>query len=268
MNVSSLQVNDIADTQIDGLAPPGPKRHQNTRRRAVSHEFLAALCRIAPMWSIANIADALEVGLAREANRLDAEQAVYGLDSCDELSLQPQLAQVLRDAGYGAYREERYPAYRANRRESEGERCDLVLTPNGRPLAAPDEPPTLFDPPDAVPLADAFWMEVKVVAQFTTRGPNRRYSSIFSAVRRDITKLSKEPGIAHGALLVVLFVQDKQVADHDLRTWTSQCKERGHRLGRPALRGVAVGDRMGNALCRLALYPVHPSKPAATMRTR
>jgi hypothetical protein len=212
------------------------------------------------MWSIANIADSLEAGLAREANRLEAEQAVYGLDSRGELSLQSHVAEILQTAGYGVYREVRYPEYRVCRRESEGERCDLVLTPAGRPLAAPEQPRTLFDPADAVALADAFWMEVKVVAQFTTRGPNRRYSSIFSVVRRDIAKLSKEPGISHAALLILLFVQDKRVADHDLRVWTTQCKEHGHRLGRPALRGVALGDRLGNALCKIALYPVHPCK--------
>ena len=52
--------------------------------------------------------------------------------------------------GLGVHREQRYPADRARRRESEGERCDFVLTPDGRPLAAPDDstvlPPT---PPQA-----------------------------------------------------------------------------------------------------------------------
>ena len=218
------------------------------------------------MWSIAKLANVLEAGLLQEASRLEGEQAVYGLDARDELALQPQLAQVLQDAGYGVHREERYPAYRKRRRESEGERCDLVLTPGGRPLATPEKSRTLFDPIDAVALQDAFWMEVKVVAQFTTRGPNRRYSSLFGAVRRDIAKLSKEPGISHAALLILLFAQDERIADHDLEVWRSQCRDKGHRLGAPALRGVSVGDRLGNALCKLALYPVYHCEPVDAVR--
>ena len=214
------------------------------------------------MWSIENIASCIEAGLVREASRLELEQAVYGLDSRGEAPLQLQIAEALQAAGHGVYREQRYPAYRSCRRESEGERCDLVLTPNARPLAAPERNPTLFDPTDAVALADAYWMEIKVVAQFTTRGPNPRYSSLFGPVRRDITKLSKQPGILHAGLLIVLFVEDKKVADHDLRVWTSQCKEHGHRIGRPELRSVAVNDRLGNNFCRLALFPVQPPKPA------
>jgi hypothetical protein len=219
------------------------------------------------MWSIANLADNLKTGLVQEASRLELEQAVYGLDARGELALQRQLAQVLQDAGYGVYREQRYPAYRKCRRESEGERCDLVLTPMGRPLAMPEELPTLFDPIDAVLLAEALWMEVKVVAQFTTRGPNRRYSSLFGAVRRDIVKLSKEPGISHAVLLILLFVQEERIADHDLKIWTTQCTDRGHRLGAPELRGVSVGDRLGNAVCKLALYPVYHCEPVDAMQT-
>lgn len=262
-----MQVTLTLPTQSPELGVPGKKPPQNTTTQAVSHELLAALCKIGSMWSIANLATVLEAGLVHEASRLDVEQAVYGLDARGELALQSQLGQVLQDAGYGVHREERYPAYRKCRRESEGERCDLVLTPMGRPLAMPEELPTLFDPIDAVSLADAFWMEVKVVAQFTTRGPNRRYSSLFGAVRRDIAKLSKEPGIAHAALLILLFVQDERVADHDLEVWKTQCADRGHRLGPAALRGVSVGDRLGNALCKLALYPVYHSDPVNAMPT-
>jgi len=53
------------------------------------------------MWSIADIADAVAEGLRQQARALDAEQAVYGLDSRDELGLHPILQAALRAAGYG-----------------------------------------------------------------------------------------------------------------------------------------------------------------------
>lgn len=208
-------------------------------------------------WSIARLADAIEAGLLQESARLEAEQAIYGLDSLDELSLQPAIARSLEQAGYGVHREQRYPAYRQRRKASEGDRADFVLTPDARPLARPEQPPTLFDPPDAVALADAFWMELKLVAQFTTKGPNRDYSSQWlGPVVEDVVKLAREPAIRHAGLLIVLFVQDARIAAHDFAAWQARCIERRLPLGRPALRSVPISDRLGNSLCRLALYSV------------
>ncbi|HWB19276.1 MAG TPA: hypothetical protein VG711_03170, partial [Phycisphaerales bacterium] len=62
------------------------------------------------LWSIAQLADELADGLAREARRLDVEQSVYGLDSLSELELHPVLERVFLAAGYGVFREQRYPA--------------------------------------------------------------------------------------------------------------------------------------------------------------
>jgi hypothetical protein len=208
------------------------------------------------MWSIADIARAIQVALLREADRLETEQAVYGLDTRNEVSLQALLAQGLENAGFGVHREERYPEYRNSRKASEGQRCDLVLTQNGRPLARPEDLPTFFDPPDPVALDEAFWLEVKIAAQFRTGGPNRRYSSLFAAIRRDIAKLSAHKGIRHGALLILLFAHDQLIADHDLGVWRSQCSEHGFQIGDPSLGLVPVGDRLGNTMCRVGLYPV------------
>ncbi len=214
--------------------------------------------RFGGMWSFAEIADALEAQLAAEAQRLDEEQSVYGVDALDELRLHPILADALTKAGYGVFAEQHYPAERRKRRRSEGERCDFVLTPHGLPLREPDAEATLFDRDDAIALDEAFWLEVKVVAQFTTNGPNRNYSSqLLGAVQSDVGKLSREAGILHCGVLVVLFTQNKRIAEHDLAAWLARCLERGLPIGSPSTREFVITDRLGNGVCVIALYPVH-----------
>lgn len=208
------------------------------------------------MWSAADIADGCAAGLQQRAAELDHEQAVFGIDALDEVALHPELATALTSSHYGVFREERYPAQR-RRRESEGERCDLVLTPDGRPLVVSERRATLFDAPDAVDLEDAYWLEVKTVAQYTEEGANANYSGqLLSTVRHDVTKLSKEDGILHAGLLIVLFVRERMVAEHDLRIWQDRCLERGLPIGAPYIRSIDITDRLGNGVCYLALYPV------------
>lgn len=211
------------------------------------------------MWSIADLADAVDAGLRRASARLDEENAVYGLDALDEVELHPVLADSLQHAGYGVEREVRYPADQRKRKESEGERCDLVLTAPGRgPLASGETKATLFEPQDATPFDEAFWLEVKTVAQHTVEGPNRNYASqLLSTIRHDVTKLSKDRGILHAGLLIVMFVRDEAVAEHDLGIWQDRCLERCLPIGAPAVRTLPITDRLGNAACVLAVYPVH-----------
>jgi hypothetical protein len=211
-----------------------------------------------PRWSIADLADALAEGVRAMSEALDREQAVRGFDLADEVDLHPPIAAALIAAGYGVHRECRFPADRAKRRQSEGERCDVVITHDGRTLRAPDHPPTLFDPADAVPLDDAFWMEVKTVSQFRESGPNPTYASqLLSTVRKDVTKLSKDAGILHAGLLLLLFVERDDVAEHDLNVWQDRCLQRGLPIGAPARRSIPITDRHGHGICALALYPVH-----------
>jgi len=210
------------------------------------------------MWSVADIADALQAGLRRRLAQLDLEQSVTGLDALDEVALHPALAEMLSRGGYGVHREQRYPADRTKHRESEGRRCDFVLTPDRLPLREPDAKATLFDPPDAVDLDDAFWLEVKVVAQFTPGGPNRNYSSqLLSTVGQDVMKLSRDRGILHAGILIVLFVREAAVAEHDLGIWQDRCLQRGLPIGAPSVRMLSLTDRLGNGVCALALYPVN-----------
>jgi hypothetical protein len=208
-------------------------------------------------WSTADLADAIAAGLERAARRVDREQAVSGLDALDEVGLHPVLERALHRGGWGVAREQRYPAERRRRRESEGERCDFVLTPDRRPLVSTDAQATLFAPANAVLLEDAFWLEVKVVHQFLMEGANSGYSSqLLSTVRGDVTKLSKDPGILHAALLIVLFVRDAAVAHHDLRIWQDRCLERALPIKAPSIREVTITDRLGNGCCVCAVYGV------------
>jgi len=208
--------------------------------------------------TVSDIADAVQAGLQRTLAQHDLEQAVYSLDALDEVALHPIVAQSLQEAGFGVFREQRYPADRVRRKVSHGERCDFVLTTDNRWLKHPDAADTLFDPADAMALSDAFWLEAKVVPQFTIDGPNPYYASqLLSTVRLDVTKLSKDPGILHAGLLIVLFVSDEQVAAHDLGIWQDRCLRRGLPIGAPAQRLVCITDRHGNRVCAISAFPVN-----------
>lgn len=208
-------------------------------------------------WSFDDLADALGAGLARASAEVEEEQAVRGLDARLELALHPVLHAALRDAGYGVHPEVRFPKDRGKRRRSEGVRCDMVVTPGGRPLADEATQLGLFAPGQAVALRDALWVEVKVVAQFRELAPNRAYAqALQQPVWRDVTKLAGDPGIEHAAVLLVLFTADAAIADHDLGVWASRASARGLPLMHRVTRSVPIGDRIGNRLCTAALFPL------------
>lgn len=219
------------------------------------------------MWSIADVADALARGIEDRAREFDLEQTVRGVDSLDELTLHPILADAIaRYADVSVHRELRYPADRDKRARSAGERCDLVLGPREAVLVGPDDDVNLFKSAErevktTITLDEALWIEVKVVAQFHSPGgvlkPNANYAGqLLSTVRRDVTKLSKDGGILHAAVALVLFVADSHVADNDLRVWQDRCLERGLPIGSPCRRDVRVADRIGHGVCAVAVYPV------------
>ena len=211
------------------------------------------------MWSMADIADAVVEGLRQQARALDAEQAVYGLDSRDELGLHPILQGALRAAGYGVWPEERYPCDRVRTRRSEGRRCDLVLTPapEALPLRNLEAQDTLFGDQRAVDLDEALWLEVKSVGQFAQGQPFGRYSAeLLSPVAQDLMKLWSDAGIGHAGLLLVLFTAGQGVAEHDLAAWQKRCLERGYPVGPPAVRGFPITERTGNAWCAPAVFGV------------
>lgn len=204
-----------------------------------------------------NIVEAVAAALSRRAADDDDEQAVYSIDTLDELQLHPLIQRALRDAGFGVHPEQRYPADRTKRKKSHGKRCDLVLTPDGRALMEPDVETTLFEPPDAVVLEAAFWLEVKTVSQFTTDGPFARYSAeLLSPVSQDIKKMASDRTIFHAGLMLILFTADEPTAKHDLAAWEARVLKRGYPVAPAVIKGFDLIDRMGNARCTVALFPV------------
>ncbi|MEL7087724.1 MAG: hypothetical protein AAGL98_04675, partial [Planctomycetota bacterium] len=195
--------------------------------------------------------------LRRRAAEDDADQAVYGFDALDELGLHPLVRDALTTRGYGAWPEQRYPGHWHKKKKSHGLRCDLVLTPDGLPLRDPAIKDTLFDAQPAVDADRAYWLEIKTVAQFETGGAFRRYSAeLLQPVTKDVQKIWSDGVIRHGGLLLVLFTQTQEIAEHDLAAWHTRCLDKGFPVGPPAVRGFAITDRVGNGWCAVAVFGV------------
>ncbi|MHB1155797.1 MAG: hypothetical protein ACYC26_03050 [Phycisphaerales bacterium] len=209
-------------------------------------------------WNAYDIVEAVTSGLRRRAAALDQEQAVYGIDVLDELQLHPLIQQSLRDAGFGVWPEQPYPSDRPRKKmKQSAKRCDVVLTPDDRPLMDPDAETTLFEPRDAVVMEAAFWLEIKTVSQFTTEGPFARYSAeLLSPVSQDIKKLAGDPLIFHAGLLLVLFTETRAVAEHDLAAWFERVLKRGYPVAQAVMNGFELNDRMGNGYVTVALFTV------------
>jgi hypothetical protein len=209
------------------------------------------------MWSLAEVHSAISAGLARDAADVEAEQAVRGIDSLDEIALQGMVANGLHAAGFEVHREVRYLGDRTHTRRSEGRRCDLVVTPAGRPLDEDAWQMSLFRPPNACPAGEALWIEVKVVAQFLEGRANRGYGAALQGpIWRDLEKLAADRAILHAAQLVLLFTADDAVADHDFGITLDRAAARGILLDTPHVARLTIGDRLGNARCTVALVGV------------
>lgn len=208
-------------------------------------------------WSWHDLADALAAGLERASAAAELEQAVRGLDANKELELHPLLHAALREAGYGVHPEQRFPRERGKRRRSEGARCDIVVTPDGLPLADEAAQLGLFAPTRTVALCDAMWIEVKAVAQFRELAANRAYAQALQRpVWKDVEKLASDPQISHAVVLLILFTADAAVAEHDLGVWAGRASALGLPLWPRISRSLAIGDRIGNRVCTLALFPI------------
>jgi len=209
-------------------------------------------------WQTHTLADAIDSGLRVRAQQDELEQVVYGFDHLDELGLHPLIHDSLRNAGLGVWHEQRYPDDWHHTRKSQGKRCDAVLTASpDQPLRDPLIRGTLFDLPYAVDPEQAYWLEIKTVAQFETSGPFPRYSAeLLSPVVQDVKKLWTDSHIHHAGLLIILFTQDQPTAEHDLSTWRARCLERGYPVGPCCQRGFKINNRIGNAHCTAALFTI------------
>ncbi len=244
------------------------------------------------MWSAQAIISTLAHAL-RAADALSrTEQAVHGIDALRETGVHPLLSRGLADSSIGVLRERPYPSeWRRKARKgrplvdhAERLRCDLVLTPGPgqelddrlmaarqlagdrvaiagtlfEPLAESGRIPMVEPPVCAVAAADAYWLEVKCIGQFTytegVPGPNRTYSSeLLRATPADLRKVASDRDIVRGGVLLVHFSASAEIADHDIAAMVSRCIDRGLVTSWPAQERFAILDRIGNSVCTLAL---------------
>jgi hypothetical protein len=204
---------------------------------------------------LSTLADRIETILRQREAALRLEQAVYGLDSLDEISLQEVLAEGLK-AYAEVGREVHYPST-VGRKLSNRPRCDLVLSPIGYPLRLDSRPPTLFDPPDQCEPEGALWLEVKCAAQF--RAPDVRHSGYGgqwrTGVVEDLKKMEAEPRIHAAALLLLVFVESEVILQKDLELFENLLIQKEVLAGFRQVRVIPILDRMGNRLCAAAIWP-------------
>jgi hypothetical protein len=197
------------------------------------------------------LADVLQ---AAEAD-LRLDQAVYGLDSMDELKLHELLARGLASS-YEVAREVHYPSS-ASAKRTHRPRCDLVLCPQGHPLKRDFEPVTLFDPPSQCRPQDALWLELKVAYQFREGGVRHGgYGNQWrSAVVEDLRKMEQEPLIQEAALVLIVFNESEQVIEKDLDLFETLLAQKEVLAGFRQVRSIPILDRIGHRLCTVALWP-------------
>ncbi len=214
--------------------------------------------------SPSDLADALKEGLSAAASALDEEQSVTGLDVLKEVALHPFLHDALRaaDAGWGVWPEQKFPGGWSKRRRSEGERCDVVLTPDGRPVLDGELAGTLFGDPGGSGVApeEAFWLEVKTTAQFGEEGFAKRYAAeLGRTLLADVRKLGKDAAIRHAGLALVLFTANEETAVHDAGVWHEKAISAGLMVDLPSVRGFPMTDRVGNGWCGVFVFGIRPA---------
>lgn len=205
-------------------------------------------------WDFFDLATAMGDALQNAEDALRLEQAVYGLDSMDEIRLQDVFAEAL-SRRWTVAREAYYPSAAAKRKSARA-RCDLVLTPFGRELKTTDEP-DLFTPENACPPQDALWLEVKAAYQY--RDVATRHSGYGqqwkTAVVDDLKKMSADPKIRLAGLALVVFNESEEILAKDLQLFEDHLVTQGVVAGFRHVRSVRITERMGHRLASVALWP-------------
>ena len=211
-------------------------------------------------WDFSTLADQLAGAAKAAEDELRLEQAVYGLDARDERALQGLFAERLLPH-YEVVREVHYPSTRG-RKLTHRARCDLVLSPKGKPLRldhVPDPEPTLFDPPP-VPRCEpgeALWLEFKIAYQFREGGARHSgYGAQWrQAVVSDLQKMEAEPLIREAGLVLVVFNESKQVLEKDLELFEDVLAIKEVLAGFRQVRSIPIIERIGHRLCTIAVWP-------------
>jgi hypothetical protein len=206
-------------------------------------------------WDFSTIADQLGRIIDQAEADLRLEQAVYGLDAKDEKAIQSLLADGLKSYCEVA-REVHYPSSQGGKL-THRQRCDLALTPKGRPLRLDSARSTLFDPPDQARHTDALWLEVKVAYQFREGGARHGgYGPQFrQAVVADLQKMEAEPLIREAGLLLIVFNESEEVLAKDLELFEDVLIRKQVLAGFRHVRSTAILDRIGHRVCTIALWP-------------
>jgi hypothetical protein len=206
-------------------------------------------------WDWFQVVEKIAGVLADAEAALRLEQAVYGLDAREEREIQALLADGLVQS-YDVAREVHYPSS-AGKKLSHRMRCDLVLTPKGRPLRLDSRPAGLFDPVDACPPGDGLWLEVKCAYQFREGGERHGgYGQQWrSAVMEDLRKMEAEPMIREAGLVLIVFNESHAIIDKDLELFENVLAEKEVLAGFRQVQSVPIVDRIGHRLCTVAAWP-------------
>jgi hypothetical protein len=207
------------------------------------------------LWDFSTVADRMGQVFSTIEAELRLEQAVYGIDARDELAIQALLAERLREF-YEVAREAHYPSS-CGRKLTHRQRCDLVLSPKGRPLKLDREAPTLFDPPELCPPGEALWLEVKIAYQFREGGVRHGgYGAQWrSAIISDLRKMESEEKIREAGLLLIVFNESRGILEKDLELFETVLAQQEVLAGFRQVRSVPILDRIGHQLCTAALWP-------------
>ncbi len=207
-------------------------------------------------WRFDEVADAVERVLGRAEEGLRLEQAVYGLDAMKETKLQAVLADGLAADGFcEVVREAHYPSSLVHKRPSR-QRCDLVLTPPGRPLVNA-ETIDLFTAPNACGPTEALWLEVKAAYQFHEGGrAHGGYGDQWrNATVKDLAKMEADPLIRHAGLLLIVFTGGRDVLAKDLELFEDVLASKEVLAGFRQVRSIDILERNGHTTATVALWP-------------
>ncbi len=230
-------------------------------------------------WSGRELVEIAAQSLRGRELELRAEQAVSGLDSLDEVGLHPILAAGFRASGLGVHTEQVYGGAISDRPiRRERERCDLVLThdPGARLIDPVTElveidraSGTLFESmaesmaPEGkvVEAGEAYWLEVKAVAQVAYVGgtpqANRAYAAqLVGGPAGDVLKLAREATIERAGAMVVLFARDEATCEHDIGRMFHALLDKGLPISESVWETFEIQDRVGNGACAVALAGV------------
>ncbi len=201
-------------------------------------------------WPFPRVVAEIAAAVAEAEAGLRLEQAPHGLDEWDERALQEVLTAALRRT-YEVAREAHYPST-IGRKLSHRPRCDLVLSPRGRPLHQGESLPF-----DLCPAAEALWLELKVAHQLRPEGGrDGRYGEQWRRnLIADLRKMAAEPLLRHAVLLLVAFTEDETILRRDLDTFEALLARHDVLAGFRQVRAVPIQERIGHRVCGVALWP-------------